>query len=88
MLENTPPTGYTACCSALRDMDLRDAVAQIQSPTLIIYGAKDPVTPPADAEFLAQHIQGSAKVELNAAHLSNVEQADAFTEAVSRFLAS
>jgi 3-oxoadipate enol-lactonase len=86
MLETTSPAGYSACCAALRDVDLRDAVAQIKTPTFIIYGAKDPVTPAADAEFLADRIQGSAKVALNAAHLSNVEQADAFTEAVSHFL--
>ncbi len=86
MLENTSPAGYSACCAALRDVDLRDAVALIKAPTLIIYGAKDPVTPAADAESLADRIQGSAKVALNAAHLSNVEHADAFTETVSAFL--
>jgi|SRR5882672_1029728 len=86
MLETTSPAGYSACCAALRDVNLRDAVAHIKIPTLIIYGAKDPVTPAADAEFLADRIQGSAKVELNAAHLSNVEQADAFTEAAGNFL--
>jgi len=85
MLETTPPAGYAACCAAVRDVDLRDAVAQIKSPTLIIYGAKDPVIPAADAQYLANHIQGAAIVELNAAHLSNVEQADAFTQAVSYF---
>jgi 3-oxoadipate enol-lactonase len=86
MLETTPPAGYAACCAAIRDMDQRDAVAQIKLPTLIIYGGKDPVTPAADAQFLAERIPGAAKVELNAAHLSNVEQADAFTEAVRHFL--
>ncbi len=86
MLENTSPAGYSACCAALRDIDLRDAVAQIKTPTLIIYGSKDPVTPVADAEFLGERIQESSKIELNAAHLSNVEQADAFTKAVSKFL--
>jgi 3-oxoadipate enol-lactonase len=85
MLETTPPAGYAGCCAAVRDVDLRGAVAQIKSPTLIIYGAKDPVIPTADAQLLANHIQGAAIVELNAAHLSNVEQADAFTQAVSYF---
>jgi 3-oxoadipate enol-lactonase len=61
-------------------------VGQIKTPCLIIYGAQDRVTPPEDAEFLQERIQGSVKVELNAAHLSNVEQPDAFTDAVSYFL--
>jgi 3-oxoadipate enol-lactonase len=86
MLETAPPAGYAACCAAIRDMDLRETVSQIKTPTLIIYGAQDPVTPPADAEFLNERIGGSVKLELNAAHLSNVEQPDAFTAAVSSFL--
>jgi len=67
-------------------MDQRETVSQIKTPTLIIYGAQDPVTPPVDAEFLNDRIGGSVKLELNAAHLSNVEQPDAFTTAVSSFL--
>jgi 3-oxoadipate enol-lactonase len=86
MLENSPPDGYAACCAAIRDMDQREAVAQIKVPTLVIYGGKDPATPPAEARFLVERIRGSQSVELNAAHLSNVEQADAFTEAVDDFL--
>jgi len=87
MLENSPPEGYAACCAAIRDMDQREAVAQIKAATLVIYGGSDPVTPDSDAQFLTDRIRGAVKVELAAAHLSNVEQADAFTEAVSKFLA-
>jgi 3-oxoadipate enol-lactonase len=86
MLEATPAAGYASCCAAIRDMDMRESVAQIKAPTLVIYGAKDPVTPPADAEFLRERIPESSKMDLDAAHLSNVEQPDDFTEAVSNFL--
>lgn len=86
MLENTPPEGYAACCAAIRDMDQREAAAQIKVPTLVIYGGKDPVTPASDAHFLKDQVAGAIEVELLAAHLSNVEQAGAFTEAVSSFL--
>jgi 3-oxoadipate enol-lactonase len=88
MLEKTSPSGYAACCAAIRDMDQRDAISQITCPTLVIYGGKDPVIPNADAEFLANRIAGSSRKELNAAHLSNVEQAEAFTKAVSDFLSA
>jgi 3-oxoadipate enol-lactonase len=67
-------------------VDLRDSIVQIKTPTMILYGAKDPVTPPAEAEFLRERIHGSAKIELEAAHLSNVEQPEDFTEAVNHFL--
>lgn len=86
MLENASPEGYAACCAAIRDMDQRDSIAQIKTPTLVIYGARDPVTPAADADFLSEQIRGSVKVELEAAHLSNVEQPEAYTKAVSDFL--
>ncbi len=88
MLENSPPHGYAACCAAVRDMDERERVARIKVPTLVIYGGRDPVIPIADAHFLADQIAESKKVELDAAHLSNVERASAFTEAVSNFLSS
>jgi 3-oxoadipate enol-lactonase len=86
MLENSPPEGYAACCAAIRDMDQRDTIAQINTPTLVIYGGRDPVTPASEAHFLTERIEGAVEVELAAAHLSNVEQASAFTEAVNNFL--
>jgi pimeloyl-ACP methyl ester carboxylesterase len=69
-------------------MDQREAVAQIKIPTLVIYGGSDSVIPTAEAHFLAEQIPGAAEVELAAAHLSSVEQADAFTEAVGKFLSA
>jgi len=86
MLESSPPEGYAACCAAIRDMDQHQALAQIKIPTLVIYGGSDSVIPTSEAHFLTEQIPGAAEVELAAAHLSNVEQADAFTGAVSRFL--
>ncbi len=86
MLENSPPEGYAACCAAIRDMDQRETVAQIKAPTLVIYGGSDPITPASEAHFLTDRIRGAAELELAAAHLSNVEEAGAFTEAMSSVL--
>jgi 3-oxoadipate enol-lactonase len=86
MLESSPPEGYAACCAAIRDIDQSEAIARIKTPTLVIYGASDPVTPGSDAQFLAARIRGAEKVEIAAAHLSNIEQAQAFSETVSDFL--
>ncbi|WP_255326431.1 alpha/beta hydrolase [Sphingobium sp. EM0848] len=66
---------------------MRRAVAFVDLPTLIIGGTLDPTTPPSHSEALAKAITGAELVMLDAAHLSNVEQADAFTEAVTDFLA-
>jgi 3-oxoadipate enol-lactonase len=82
----TPPDGYVACCAAVRDMDQREAVARVRAPTLVIAGAQDAATPPQDGRFVAERIPGAKYVELEAAHLSNIELADEFTDAVVRFL--
>jgi 3-oxoadipate enol-lactonase len=86
MLAATPAEGYAANCLAVRDSDLRAHVAAIRAPTLVIAGLQDLPTPPADARYLAVHIAGAAYVELDAAHLSNLERPAAFADAVSAFL--
>jgi 3-oxoadipate enol-lactonase len=86
MLLETPKEGYAACCAAIRDMDQREAIASIRSPTLVIAGRQDPATPPDHARFIAARIAGAKLVELDAAHLSNVEAAEKFTQAVLGFL--
>jgi 3-oxoadipate enol-lactonase len=77
----TSPVGYIACCAAVRDMDQRQAVSAIRQPTLVISGAEDQATPPADGRFLAEQITGADDLELAAAHLSNIEEVDGHTDA-------
>ena len=86
MLLRSPVDGYIGCCSAVRDMDARESIVSIKVPTLIISGAHDPVTPPHDGRFMTEKIAGSVYKELSAAHLSNIEAAEAFTMEVRRFL--
>jgi 3-oxoadipate enol-lactonase/4-carboxymuconolactone decarboxylase len=86
MLFATNAEGYIANCAAIRDADLREAVAHIGAPTLVITGTHDPSTPPQLGRDIAAAVSGAAYVELDAAHLSNIEQAGAFNAAVLRFL--
>lgn len=86
MLLTTPADGYIATCAAIRDADLRDAVSQLRSRTLVLAGSRDPVIPPEDRRFLAEQIPGAQYVELEAAHLSNLELPQRFEEEVLRFL--
>ena len=88
ILEATSPEGYAACCSGLRDFDFREKLSKIRVPTLVISGAHDPATTPADGQFLASHIAGARYVELHGAHLCNIEDADRFTQEASAFLNS
>lgn len=86
ILEATSPEGYAACCAGLRDFDFREKLNNIHTPTLIISGAHDPATTPADGQFLANQIPGARYAELNGAHLSNIEDAARFTREVLSFL--
>jgi 3-oxoadipate enol-lactonase len=86
MLQDCPPGGYAGCCAALRDADLREEIGAIHCPTLVIGGSSDTATPLTLAEFMRDRIAGARLVTLDAAHLSNVEQADAFTDAMMEFL--
>jgi 3-oxoadipate enol-lactonase len=78
--------GYAGCCAALREADLRSVAGRTPVPALVISGAHDLATPPADGRWLATAIPGARFVELDAAHLSNIERADEFNEQVLTFL--
>jgi 3-oxoadipate enol-lactonase len=86
MLRATPVDGYLGCCAAVRDMDHRQLLAKISAPTLVIAGRHDPATPVAANEYVRSHIPGASLTLLDAAHISNVEQPDAYTDTVLGFL--
>ncbi len=87
MLLATAPEGYAAACGAVRDMDQRQAIAAIRAPTLVIAGTHDLATSAAEGRAVADAIPNAKYVELPAAHLSNIESAPAFTDALVHFLA-
>ena len=49
-------------------------------------GTEDRSTTSAEAGFLLDQIKGSQALELHAAHLSNIEAANAFNAGVLQFL--
>jgi len=86
MLESCPAEGYVSCCAVVRDADLRGEIGVIVAPTLVIAGTHDPVTPPADANAIRSRIPDARVTLLDAAHIVNVEQADAFNDRVLAFI--
>jgi 3-oxoadipate enol-lactonase len=82
MLLSTPPQGYIGCCEAIREMDQGESIRRITAPTLIIGGKEDPATTMDAAKFMHERIKGSKLVALDAAHISNIEQPQAYTDAV------
>lgn len=88
MLARTSPQGYAANCAAVRDADFREQLAVIQAPTLVVCGSGDPVTTPEHGRFMQAHIAGAELVEFPAAHLSNVQAGEAFSQRVLTFLSA
>ncbi|WP_417776038.1 3-oxoadipate enol-lactonase [Stutzerimonas xanthomarina] len=86
MIASTSPAGYAANCAAVRDADYREQLGAIKVPMLIVCGSKDPVTTPEHGRFIQANVAGARLIELEAAHLSNVEAGDAFTQPVKAFL--
>ena len=80
--------GYLSCCAALRDEDLRAAIAAIRCRVLCIAGSADPATPPEALRVIHEKIAGSQLVTLDAAHLTNVEQHEAFNAELLAFLSN
>ena len=83
MLRGTDPEGYAGCCAAIRDMDLRDRLPSIRTPTLVISAAADPATPPEHGESIRDSIPGAGfEVVPDASHLANIERPEIVTRAI------
>jgi pimeloyl-ACP methyl ester carboxylesterase len=82
------PAGFRAMARASAE-NLRDALAQIDVPTLLVYGDQDVRAPIPVAEDLHAAIAGSSLVVLpGAGHVCNIDAGDEFNAAVRRFLRS
>lgn len=69
-LLDTPDEGYAACCEALGTTDLRDKLADITAPVLLITTEQDTSVPPETVIPLASAIPGAhLEIVQNAAHL-------------------
>lgn len=64
-----------------------DALPHIKVPTLLLFGAEDPLTPPTVGEYMQDKIPGAKLVVIrDAGHLTNLERPEAFNMAVLAFL--
>lgn len=84
---STDVEGYIGCASAVRDMAQTTLLLKIKAPTLIMTGRQDPACTVDQATVLHRMIDGSQLVILeDAAHLSNIEQPQAFNLALRNFI--
>jgi pimeloyl-ACP methyl ester carboxylesterase len=85
-IKTDPRVRYTdiLACSTV---DLRDAIGKIDKPTLVIAGADDTGTTPADAEFIAGKIRGAkCKIIAEAGHFIPRERPDEYNAAIAQFV--
>ena len=88
MIASQPDDGYAELCGVLQRLDVRDELARIAAPTLVIAGAQDPSTPPEPhAQLIAGRIPGARLEVLDpGAHLINVERAEEVTDLILNHL--
>jgi 3-oxoadipate enol-lactonase len=85
-IRSTPVEGYAGCCEAIASIDVLDRLKEIDMPALVIVGEHDHGTPPEMARQIHDNLRGSELVVIpSAAHLSNIEQPQAFNKALLAF---
>ncbi|UUZ64359.1 alpha/beta fold hydrolase [Polaromonas sp. P1-6] len=87
-LEISDAAAYAASCEAVAAIDFRVSNSRIQCPALVIAGTRDEATPVAMSQAIAGSITGAQLCTIAAAHLSAVEQPEAFAQLLEGFFES
>ena len=83
-----PPRGVVDALAGLAARaDSTPTLREVRVPTLVVVGAEDEITPPAEAEALTRGIAGARQVTIpRTGHLPSLEDPAAFDAAVRPFL--
>jgi pimeloyl-ACP methyl ester carboxylesterase len=85
----TSPANAAAILSALGDVDVRDDLARVKAPTLVLHSRRDAVVPMKDGIELAAGIAGSRFVPVDSANhvwLADEPAWSRFADELTRFL--
>jgi 3-oxoadipate enol-lactonase len=90
MMSEASPHGVAAALRAMAAReDATSRLPSIHTPTLVVVGEEDQLTPPEEAKRMAAMIPNSAFVTLSGAgHLPSIEAPEAFQRALLSFLSS
>lgn len=87
LIQSTPVPGYVGCCHAISNLNTTARLKEIKRPVLAIAGEQDAAAP--GTRYIGENVPGARLVMLaSAAHIANIEQADAFNRALREFLSS
>lgn len=88
MMGATAPAGAAACLRGMASRPDRTAVlAKLDRPALVLVGEEDALTTPDESREMAEALpQGQLEIIAGAGHLTCLENSQATTEAIKRFL--
>ncbi|HSE27189.1 MAG TPA: alpha/beta fold hydrolase [Gemmatimonadales bacterium] len=88
VMRRTPVAGIAGALAAMRDRaDSRPLLPTLDVPALVLVGAEDGITPPAEAEAMAAALPGAMLREIpEAGHMASLEQPEVVTAAIAEFL--
>lgn len=87
MVLGNDPTGYIACCQALKRLDYLQHLGGVSVPVLYVGGSEDKGAAPDVMRAMAAATPGADFHEVpDAAHVANINQPDAFNAAIANFL--
>ncbi|MFC3875241.1 MULTISPECIES: pimeloyl-ACP methyl ester esterase BioH [Neisseria] len=87
IVKHGAPTALLAALDAVADADARPFLPHIHAPSLLVFGAKDAITPPRMGEYLHRHLpQSELHIIEKAAHAPFLTQADRFAQLLADFV--
>ncbi|SDJ61498.1 Pimeloyl-ACP methyl ester carboxylesterase [Nonomuraea jiangxiensis] len=88
LVQSAPPGAVAWAQRAMAARpDSFETLRELKVPLLVVVGEEDELSPPADAEAMAEAVpEGRLEIIPKAGHLSAVEQPEAFNAAVTEFL--
>lgn len=87
IMQGSGKPAYLASLDALTSYDFRDRLAEIRSPTLVVWGREDVLVPVRDAEEFERLIPHSRRLVMeDTGHVPMLERPDAFNRHLSDFL--
>jgi 3-oxoadipate enol-lactonase len=88
-IAGTTPQGFLGCAAAIQNYDFVAKLPTIKIPALVVCGAQDEGTPPAENKRIASLIPGGRYEEIaNARHLPNVEHPETFNKVMLGWLSA
>jgi len=88
MIAATPPHGIAAAQRGMAERpDVTEQLAQIDTPTLLLGGSDDTISPPSEMQNIAERMPNARFVEIaDAGHMTPMEKPNEVNEVIRAFL--